>query len=90
MVVLVNISSLALPDEVVPCSFSEMGCNEKMKRQCLHEHIETSITQHQLMMCCSFKQMKKENLLLKEALRNIQQRANHQINGQSCFRNKKY
>ena len=72
---------LTCPDEVVPCSFSEMGCNEKMKRQCLQEHIEANVTQHQLMMCCSFKQMKKENLLLKEALRNTQQRANLRING---------
>ena len=72
---------LTCPDEVVPCSFSEMGCNEKIKRQCLQEHIEANMTQHQLMMCSSFKQMKKENSLLKEALRNAQQRANHHING---------
>ena len=72
---------LTCPDEIVPCSFSEMGCNEKIKCWCLQEHIEANMTQHQVMMCSSFKQMKKEKSLLKEALRNAQQRANHRING---------
>ena len=79
---------LTCPDETVPCSFSEVGCNEKIKRQCLQDHIEANMIQHQMMMCNSFKQMsdsfkqmKQENSVLKEALRNTQQRADYQING---------
>ena len=72
---------LTCPDEMVTCSFSEVGCNEKIKRQCLQEHNEANMIEHQLMICDSFKQIKKENSSLKEALRNAQQRANYAING---------
>ena len=37
------------PNEVVPCTFSEMGCTEKMKRSDLQKHIKANILQHHAM-----------------------------------------
>ena len=72
------------PNELVLCSFSEMGCIERMKRCDLQQHMEASWLQHQLVMCDAFKQMKKENDMLKkdnEELREAQKTADHWING---------
>ena len=62
---------LDCPDEVVLCSFNEMGCEERMKRRCLQEHIEANVTQHQLMICNAFKNVKKENESLKDGFKNV-------------------
>ena len=86
---------LDCPDEVVSCSFNEMGCEERMKRQCLQQHIEANVIQHQLMICDTFKNVKKENEALKEmlinndeelrksnaALKSVQRRVYHATNG---------
>ena len=75
---------LTCPNEMVLCSFSEMGCTEKMIRCLLQQHMETSWLQHQLMMCDAFKRIKKENQMLKkdnEELRKAQKSADHWING---------
>ena len=75
---------LTCPYELVLCSFSEMGCIERMKRCHLQQHMEASWLQHQLVMCDAFKQMKKENDMLKkdnEELREAQKTADHWING---------
>lgn len=75
------------PNEVVPCTFSEMGCTEKMKRSDLQKHIEANILHHQLMMCDAFKEIKKENDMLKrdheelKALQSAQETADYWING---------
>jgi len=58
-----------------------MGCKERVKRQCLQQHIEANVVQHQLMMCEAFKNVKKENEILKQALKSAQNRINHSING---------
>ena len=62
---------LDCPDEVVSCSFSEMGCEVRMKRQCLQEHIEANIIQHQLIICNGFKNVKNENESLKDEFKNV-------------------
>ena len=64
---------LDCPDEVVSCSFNEMGCEEKIKRQCLQQHIEANVTQHQLMICTTFKNVRKENEALKDDIKMLKQ-----------------
>ena len=53
-------------DEVVSCSFNEIGCEKKMKCRCLQQHNEANLMQHQLMMYDAFKNVKKENDVLKD------------------------
>ena len=65
---------LDCPDEVVLCSFHEMGCEERMKRRCLQEHIEANVIQHQLMICDAFKKVKKQNDVLKDDIKVLQQK----------------
>ena len=65
---------LHCPDEVVPCSFNEMGCEVRMKRRCLQEHIEANVIRHQLMICDAFKRVKKENDTLKDDIKILQQK----------------
>ena len=75
------------PNEVVPCTFSEIGCTEKMKCSDLQKHIEANILQHQLTMCDAFKEIKKENDMLKrdhkelKVLQSAQDTADYWING---------
>ena len=75
---------LTCPNKLVLCSFSEVGCTESMKRCDLQQHMESSWLQHQLMMCNEFKQLKKQNEMLKkdnEELRTAQKTADYWING---------
>ena len=65
---------LDCPDEVVLCSFNEMGCEKRMKRRCLQQHIEANIIQHQLMICDAFKKVKKDNEALKDDIKVLQQK----------------
>jgi len=39
------------PDEIIPCTFSEVGCKETVKRQMLQKHLESNIVLHQTFMC---------------------------------------
>jgi len=39
------------PEQEVACTFIEMGCKEKMKRQLLQKHMETNLLHHQMIMC---------------------------------------
>ena len=64
---------LDCPNEVVSCSFNEMGCEERTKRRCLQEHIEANVIQHQLMICNAFKNVKKENESLKDGFKNVKE-----------------
>ena len=64
---------LACPNEVVSCSFNEMGCEERIKRRCLQQHIEANIIHHQLMICDAFKKVKKENDTLKDDMKILKQ-----------------
>ena len=57
---------LACPEEMVPCSFSDMGCQEKVKRHLLQQHIEANMLQHQVMMCDAFRELKQCNENLKK------------------------
>ena len=69
---------LDCPDEVVSCSFNELGCAERLKRRCLQEHIEANVIQHQLMICNAFKNVKKENESLKDDIK-ILKRSNEEL-----------
>ena len=65
---------LTCPDEIVSCSFNEIGCEERIKRQCLQRHIEANVMQHQLMMYDAFKNVKKENDTLKDDMKILKQK----------------
>ena len=65
---------LTCPDEIVSCSFNEIGCEERIKRQCLQRHIEANVMQHQLMMYDAFKNVKKENNTLKDDMKLLKQK----------------
>ena len=65
---------LTCPDEVVSCSFNEMGCEERIKRQCLQQHIETNVIQHQLMINDAFKNVKKKNEALNDDIKLLKQK----------------
>ena len=56
------------PEQEVDCTYSEMGCKEKIKRQVLQEHLDTSLLQHQLIMCQAFTEMKKGKQEVEEKL----------------------
>ena len=62
------------PEEEVDCTFSEMGCKEKVKRQDLQEHLTTNLLQHQMVMCQAFKEMKKEKQEIEEQLDSLKRR----------------
>ena len=56
------------PEQEMDCTFSEMGCKEKIKRRALQEHLDTNLLQHQLIMCQAFKEMKKDKQEVEEQL----------------------
>ena len=57
------------PEQEVDCTFSEMGCKEKMKCWALQEHLDTNLLQHQLLMCQAFKEIKKDKREVEEQLK---------------------
>ena len=65
---------LTCPNEVVSCSFSEIGCEDRIKRQCLQQHIEANVMQHLLMMYDAFKSVKQENDALKGDIKILKQK----------------
>ena len=65
---------LTCPNEVVACSFNEMGCEERIKRRCLQQHIEANVIYHQLMICDAYKNVKKENEALKDDIKLLKQK----------------
>ena len=69
---------LTCPNQVVSCSFNEMGCEDKMKRRCLQQHIEANVIQHQMMMFDALKNVKKENETLKGDVKVLKQ-ANEEL-----------
>ena len=62
------------PEEEVDCTFSEMGCKEKVKRQDLQEHLTANLLQHQMVMCQAFREMKKEKQEIEEQLDSLTRR----------------
>ena len=48
------------PEQIVDCTFSEMGCREKLKRRQLQQHLETNLLQHQIIMCTTIKLLQKD------------------------------
>ena len=69
---------LTCPDEVVSCSFNEMGCENMMKRRCLQQHIEANVIHYQQMMFDALKNVKKENEALKDDIKALKQ-ANEEL-----------
>ena len=59
------------PEQKIDCTFSEMGCKEKIKRRVLQQHLDTNILQHQIIMCQAFKEMKKEKQDVEEQLESL-------------------
>ena len=60
------------PEQEVDCTFSEMGCKQKIKRRVLQEHLDTNLLQHQLIMCQAFKEIKKDKQEVEEQLEVLQ------------------
>ena len=56
------------PEQEVECTFIEMGCKEKVKRRALQQHLDTNLLQHQVVMCQTIREMKKEKQEVEEQL----------------------
>ncbi|XP_065887890.1 TNF receptor-associated factor 4-like [Dysidea avara] len=68
---------LNCPCATVACCYSEIGCEVRLKVSAMQKHIETNLIQHQLMMCASLSELKKDT----EELKHAAKRPNHWING---------
>ena len=55
-------------EQEVDCTFSEIGCKEKMKRRLLQQHLETNMLQHQMIMCTMIKALQKDNQELQKQM----------------------
>ena len=49
-----DIHLASCPEQEVDCTFSAMGCREKVKRQHLQHHLSTNLLQHQMIMCQAY------------------------------------
>ena len=68
------------PEQEVDCTFSEMGCQKKLKRRHLHWHLENNLLQHQLTMYEAFKEMKKDKKELEIKINEMLKLSNQENN----------
>ena len=54
------------PEQEVDCTFSEMGCKEKLKRRQLQQHLTTNSLQHQMIMCQAYRLQNETIALLQQ------------------------
>ena len=54
------------PEQEVDCTFSEMGCKEKLKRRLLQQHLDTNMLQHQMVMCQAYRSLQQDKKKLEE------------------------
>jgi len=73
-------------EETVLCSFSEVGCKEKMKRRALPQHIEANMLQHQLLMCHTLRDLKRCNDTLIETIKDLTKSNQHLKKGNEAMR----
>ena len=60
-------------EQAVVCSFSEMGCSEKIRRKQLSEHLETNVMHHQMLTCKAFCAQQQSLLETQQKVIEIQQ-----------------
>ena len=48
------------PEQIVDCTFKEVGCKVKLKRHSLQQHLESNSLQHQMIMCQAFTLLQKD------------------------------
>ena len=48
------------PEQIVDCTFKEVGCKVKLKRHSLQQHLESNLLQHQMIMCQAFTLLQKD------------------------------
>ena len=60
------------PEQEVECTFVEVGCKEKVKHWALQQHLNTNLLQHQLVMCRTIREMKKEKQEVDEQLESLE------------------
>ena len=77
------------PEESIPCTFSEMGCKEIVKRRMLQEHLKTSAVMHQMVMCQTITEQSQKLTLqvntiqsLKEDKRNLESKVDDLLQDQ--------
>ena len=61
------------PEQEVDCTFSEMGCKEKVKRRQLQQHLTTNSLQHQLIMCQAYRLQNETIALLQQDKRKLKE-----------------
>ena len=61
-----DIHLASCPEQEVDCTFSEMGCKEKLKRRLLQQHLEASMLQHQMVMCQAYHSLQQDKEKLEE------------------------
>ena len=54
------------PEQEVDCTFSEMGCKDKLKRRLLQQHLDSNILQHQMVMCQAYRSRQQDKKKLEE------------------------
>jgi len=62
-------------EQDITCTFSEMGCKEKMQRKFLQHHLESNIVQHQMLTCQAFYVQQQQLRETKQELLEIKSRA---------------
>ena len=61
------------PEQEVDCTFSEMGCKEKLKRRQLQQHLTTNSLQHQMIMCQAYRLQNETIALLQQDKRKLEE-----------------
>ena len=57
------------PNQLVSCEYSEFGCNKKIKREDLQQHLSSSVEQHLLLVAESAKKERDARIALEKELR---------------------
>ena len=54
------------PEQEVDCTFSEIGCKDKLNYRLLQQHLDINILQHQMVMCQAYRSMQQDKKKLEE------------------------
>ena len=66
-----NAHLASCPEQEVDCTFSEVGCKKKVKRWALQQHLDNNLLQHQVVMCQTIREMKREKQEVEEQLESL-------------------
>ena len=68
-----NTHLASCPEQEVYCTFSGVGCKEKLKRRHLQQHLTTNILQHQSIMCQAYHSQNRETSQLQQDKNNLEE-----------------